>query len=52
MAQPIEVYRIAEMGHGTPLDVDGWDGRGSRGDHMLQVGITSTRYIARFWGPA
>ena len=45
----IEVNMIAGMGHGTPL---GGDGLGAPGPYMLDVGISSTRGIARFWGIA
>ena len=39
---------IAGMGHGTPLG----DGLGTPGPFMLDVGISSTLEIARFWGIA
>ena len=42
----IEINMIAGMGHGTPLD----DHLGTPGPYMLDVGISSTREIARFWG--
>jgi hypothetical protein len=42
----IEVNMIAGMGHGTPLG----DGLGAPGPYMLDVGISSTRKIAQFWG--
>lgn len=41
----IEINVIAGMGHGTPLDGD----LGVPGPFMLDVGISSTREIARFW---
>ncbi len=44
----IELYAIAGMGHGTPLDVD--TGYGASGPFMLDVGISSTVEIARSWG--
>ncbi len=44
-----EVNIIAGMGHGTPL---GGDGLGTAGPFMLDVGVSSTREIARFWGIA
>ena len=44
----IEINMIAGMGHGTPLD----DHLGTPGPYMLDVGISSTREIARFWGIA
>jgi len=37
---------IAGMGHGTPIG----NGLGTAGPFMLDVGISSTREIARFWG--
>jgi len=43
----IEAYRITDMAHGAPLDANCY---GARGDYMLEVGISSTRQIARFWG--
>jgi poly(hydroxyalkanoate) depolymerase family esterase len=43
----VEVNMIAGMGHGTPL---GDDGLGAPGPFMLEVGVSSTREIARFWG--
>ena len=46
----IEEYIIAGMGHGTPLKTTGDDGLGSGGAFMLDVGISSTLHIARFWG--
>jgi poly(hydroxyalkanoate) depolymerase family esterase len=46
----IESYSIDGMGHGTPLATAGDDGVGVAGAHMLDVGISSTRHIARFWG--
>ena len=48
----IEKYTIAGMGHGTPLQTSGDDGLGRAGPFMLDVGISSTRHIARFWGLA
>ncbi|WP_168992215.1 MULTISPECIES: extracellular catalytic domain type 1 short-chain-length polyhydroxyalkanoate depolymerase [Mesorhizobium] len=46
----IEKYGVAGMGHGTPLQTAGDDGLGRAGPFMLEVGISSTRHIARFWG--
>ncbi len=46
----IEEYSITEMGHGTPLETEGAKGYGASGDYMLEVGISSTRHIAHFWG--
>jgi poly(hydroxyalkanoate) depolymerase family esterase len=45
----IEEYRIAGMGHGTPLDAHGSEGSEVAGPHMLDMGISSTRHIAAFW---
>jgi hypothetical protein len=42
----VEVNMIDGMGHGTPLG----GGLGSPGPYMLDVGVSSTREIARFWG--
>jgi poly(3-hydroxybutyrate) depolymerase len=44
----IELYTIAGMDHGTPLDVG--TGYGASGPFMLDVGISSTVEIARSWG--
>ncbi|MBC8036404.1 MAG: PHB depolymerase family esterase [Rhizobiales bacterium] len=46
----IEEYIIAGMGHGAALKTTGDDGLGNAGPFMLNVGISSTRHIARFWG--
>jgi hypothetical protein len=37
---------IAGMGHGTPIG----NGLGTAGPYMLDVGISSTREMAGFWG--
>lgn len=42
----IEINTIHGMGHGAPLDGH----LGVPGPYMLDVGISSTREIARFWG--
>jgi poly(hydroxyalkanoate) depolymerase family esterase len=44
----IEVNMIAGMAHGTPIG----DDLGAPGPYMLDVGFSSTREIARFWGIA
>jgi poly(hydroxyalkanoate) depolymerase family esterase len=44
----IEINMVAGMGHGTPVG----EGLGVPGPYMLDVGISSTREIARFWGVA
>ncbi len=42
----IEINVIEGMGHGTPIG----NGLGTAGPYMLDVGISSTREMARFWG--
>lgn len=46
----IEQYRIAGLGHGTPLSTAGADASEVAGPYMLEAGISSTRRIATFWG--
>lgn len=46
----IEEYIIGSMGHGTPIRAGGDEGLGEEGKYMLEVGISSTHHIARFWG--
>ena len=46
----IEEFIITSMGHGTPISADGVEGLGEEGKYMLEVGISSTRHIADFWG--
>ena len=46
----IEEYTIGRMGHGTPIKAGGDDGLGEESKYMLEVGISSTRHIADFWG--
>lgn len=46
----IEEYIIGDMGHGTPISAEGDEGLGREGKYMLEVGISSTRHIADFWG--
>jgi poly(hydroxyalkanoate) depolymerase family esterase len=46
----MEKYTIAGMGHGTPLQTSGAGGLGKAGPFMLDIGISSTRNTARFWG--
>ncbi|QIL02127.1 PHB depolymerase family esterase [Sphingomonas sinipercae] len=48
----LEEYRIAGLGHGTPLDPAGSDHAESAAPFMLDAGISSTRLIANFWGIA
>lgn len=42
----IEINMIAGIGHGTPIG----NGLGTAGPYMLDVGISSTQEMARFWG--
>ena len=46
----IEEYIIGNMGHGTPISAGGAQGLGEESEYMLEVGISSTRHIADFWG--
>lgn len=46
----VEDYRIANMGHGTPIATTGPEACGSAMPHMLDAGISSTRRIAATWG--
>lgn len=46
----LEEYRIAGMGHGTPLRTDGDTACGAPMPYMLDAGISSTWHIARQWG--
>ncbi len=46
----IEEFIIEGMGHGTPISAEGDGGLGKEGKYMLEVGISSTRHIADFWG--
>lgn len=46
----LEEITVAGMGHGTPLSTAGKTGFGAQGPYMLEVGVSSTRHIARFWG--
>ncbi len=46
----LEDYRIAGMGHGTPLGTAGDAGCGEAMPYMLEVGISSTWHIATRWG--
>lgn len=48
----VEDHRIAGMGHGTPIATRGAEAGGTAGAYMLDVGISSTRRIAAFWGIA
>jgi poly(hydroxyalkanoate) depolymerase family esterase len=44
----IESYTITGMAHGTPLATA--DGHGAAGAFLLDVGISSSYHIAKFWG--
>lgn len=46
----IEEFIIPGMGHGVPLNVAAPDSREVASSFMLDVGISSTQEIARFWG--
>jgi len=47
----IESFTIASMAHGTPLATgDGENAYGAAGPFLLDVGISSTYHIAKFWG--
>ena len=46
----VESWLIDGMGHGTPLATTGTDACGTTGPYMLEVGISSTRHLARGWG--
>jgi poly(hydroxyalkanoate) depolymerase family esterase len=49
----IESYTIPSMAHGTPLEVgEDFDQCGSAGAFLLDVGISSSYRIAKFWGIA
>jgi feruloyl esterase len=45
----LEVYTLAGLGHGTPIDSRDV---GSTGPFILEAGISSSRRIAEFWGLA
>ncbi|HEX8445551.1 MAG TPA: PHB depolymerase family esterase [Sphingomonas sp.] len=46
----LEEYRIAGMGHGTPIDPGAGTDHGAPGAFMLDVGIASSHCILSFWG--
>ncbi len=48
----VEVFSITGIGHGTPIETLGEDSVGVSGIYMLDMHISSTRHIARFWGLA
>lgn len=45
----VEDIRISGMGHGAPLATAGSDACGACAPYMLEVGVSSTRHIARFF---
>ncbi len=52
-AEPIETYTITQMGHGTPLATGVSDDKcGASGPFLLEVGISSSYHIAKFFGLA
>jgi hypothetical protein len=48
----MELIVLPAMGHGSPLRTGGDDGLGAAAPFMLEVGLSSTLEIARFWGIA
>jgi feruloyl esterase len=47
----IESFTITSMAHGTPLATgNGENDYGAAGPFLLEVGISSTYHIAKFWG--
>lgn len=51
-AAAMEMVLLPAMGHGAPLATLGADGLGRAAPFMLEVGLSSTLEIARFWGIA
>ena len=45
----IEAFSISNMAHGVPLATTGQQSCGTAGAFFLDVGISSTHHIARFW---
>jgi poly(hydroxyalkanoate) depolymerase family esterase len=45
----IEAFSISGMAHGVPLATTDGESYGAAGAFFLDVGISSTHYIARFW---
>jgi hypothetical protein len=45
----IEAFTIRGMAHGVPLATTGRESCGAAGAFFLDVGISSTHHIARFW---
>lgn len=48
----VELHLINGMAHGTPLKAQGSGSLGAPAPYLLDVGISSTRAIADFWGIA
>ncbi|HEY7301544.1 MAG TPA: PHB depolymerase family esterase [Xanthobacteraceae bacterium] len=46
----IEAFSISAMAHGVPLATGARERCGAAGAFFLDVGISSTHHIARFWG--
>jgi poly(hydroxyalkanoate) depolymerase family esterase len=47
----VESYSVTDMAHGTPLGFGADDERvGAQGPYMLEAGISSSYYIAQFFG--
>jgi feruloyl esterase len=46
----IEAFAVSDMSHGVPLATTGRQSCGNAGPFFLDVGISSTHHIARFWG--
>ena len=46
----VEAYTIAGMSHGVPINPQAKDGCGATAPFVLDMGISSTHHIARFWG--
>ena len=47
----IESYTVSGMGHGTPLATGGGDQQcGAAGPYLLEVGVSSSYHIAKFFG--
>lgn len=45
----IEAFAVSNMSHGVPLATTGSQSCGNAGAFFLDVGISSTHHIARFW---
>lgn len=46
----VEHYSIIGMGHGVPIDPNGADGCGNPAPWIVDMGISSSHHIAKFWG--